>query len=56
MTGRDFQTTTADRGGIGLHIMRHRANMIGGTLHIERSVDGDTVVRCQFPLQSQDSE
>jgi signal transduction histidine kinase len=36
--------------------MRHRASMIGGTLQIEKGVHGDTVVRCQFPLEARESE
>jgi PAS domain S-box-containing protein len=38
--------------GLGLRIMRHRANMIGGTLEVRRGPERGTVVRCQFPLAS----
>lgn len=34
--------------GMGLHIMRYRARMIGGTLHIERGAGGGAVVACSF--------
>ena len=34
--------------GMGLHIMSHRAKMIGGALSIERRYDGGTLVTCTF--------
>jgi signal transduction histidine kinase len=34
--------------GMGLHIMRHRAEMIGGAFNIRRDSDGGTVVQCSF--------
>jgi PAS domain S-box-containing protein len=34
--------------GLGMQIMRYRANMIGGSLDIERGEHGGTVVRCRF--------
>jgi PAS domain S-box-containing protein len=34
--------------GMGLHIMRHRARMIGGTLEISRLVSGGSRIRCSF--------
>jgi PAS domain S-box-containing protein len=37
--------------GLGLHIMSYRANMIGGSLELRRSVHGGTVVSCRFPLR-----
>ena len=36
------------RGGMGLHIMRSRAEMIGGTPDIRRNSDSGTVVQCSF--------
>lgn len=36
-----------NRGGMGLHIMRHRAAMIGATLNIQRETPG-TVVTCRL--------
>jgi PAS domain S-box-containing protein len=54
--GSGFPAMTADQGGVGLHIMRHRASMIGGALQIERNSHGETVVRCQFPLEARQSE
>jgi PAS domain S-box-containing protein len=34
--------------GMGLHIMSHRAKMIGGALSIERRPNGGTLVTCEF--------
>jgi PAS domain S-box-containing protein len=36
------------RPGMGLHIMKYRATMIGGTLTIEPGVAGGTIVSCIF--------
>jgi PAS domain S-box-containing protein len=41
---------TGTAGGIGLRAMEYRAGMIGGTLHVERSEKGGTIVRCDVPL------
>jgi len=40
------------QGGLGLHIMGYRANMVGGTLEVRRGAGGGTVVSCRFPLRS----
>jgi PAS domain S-box-containing protein len=40
------------QGGLGLHIMGYRANMIGGSLELGKGVGGGTVVACRFPLRS----
>jgi PAS domain S-box-containing protein len=37
--------------GVGLHIMRHRAKMIGGELSIEPRAAGGTRVTCSFPMK-----
>ena len=40
----------SDRGkGLGLKIMAHRAQIIGGELSIETPADGGTLVRCRLP-------
>lgn len=39
-----------DGDGLGLEIMRYRAEMIGGTLDIEQNPTGGTTVRCTFPI------
>lgn len=50
---RDYGTglrPDAARGpGLGLHIMAHRAQFIGGKFGIENPPDGGTVVRCRLP-------
>jgi PAS domain S-box-containing protein len=40
--------TKKNQGGMGLHIMRYRAGMIGGTLDVRRAGDRGTVVACTF--------
>jgi signal transduction histidine kinase len=37
-----------NRGGIGLRVMRHRAQMVGGQLQIGRADTGGTIVACEF--------
>jgi len=39
--------------GIGLRVMRHRAQLIGATLEITPSAAGGTLVRCCLPLGKQ---
>jgi PAS domain S-box-containing protein len=49
--GRGFEqrmTDTSD--GLGLKIMRYRAQMLGGDFVLEPSASGGTTVRCVFPL------
>lgn len=41
--------------GMGLHIMRYRTRMIGGSLQVGRGPEHGTVVRCAFPTPPQDS-
>jgi len=53
--GVGFPATPTDETGMGLHIMRHRAGMIGGTLHVEKDQGGETVIRCLFPLKAHQS-
>lgn len=54
---RDDGTTDEDLGqddatqvGIGLHLMKYRADLIGADLSIESAPGGGTVVQCQLPL------
>ena len=47
--GRSFPEASAGAGGMGLRIMDHRAEMIGGSLNIRRNIGGGTVVTCCFP-------
>lgn len=49
--GRGFEHLPADGpGGLGLRIMRYRAQMLGGDLVIETNGSGGTSVRCSCPL------
>ena len=41
-----------NKSGMGLHIMRHRAEMIGGTFNIRRNLGGGTIVQCSFRNRS----
>lgn len=41
---------TAQGEGIGLRVMRHRANLLGGKIEILASAAGGTLVRCCCPL------
>jgi signal transduction histidine kinase len=38
-----------ERCGMGLEIMKHRANMIGGSLEVSSHPEGTTVT-CHFPI------
>jgi len=44
--GKDLPKTLTKKKGIGLKIMKYRAQMIGGTLDIRRGRRGGTVVTC----------
>jgi len=47
--GRDFPGMQVKGKGMGLQIMNHRAEMIGGSLDIRKGDKGGTVVTCVFP-------
>ena len=47
--GRGWDGDTPEEEGLGLHLMRYRANLIGATLRLT-SDDGQTVVECRLPL------
>jgi PAS domain S-box-containing protein len=40
---------TEPNSGMGVHIMKYRAEMIGGSLVIRRGAEGGTVLSCVFP-------
>jgi len=40
------------RRGLGLVAMRERAELIGGTLEVERPREGGTVIRLQAPMKA----
>jgi hypothetical protein len=49
----DNGTGVAQRGtisGIGLRVMKHRANALGGTLDLSPGKTGGTLVQCRVPL------
>lgn len=51
--GRDFPKEYEARGtGMGLQIMDHRVDLIGGTLTIRKGPKGGTIVNCTFPLKN----
>ena len=44
--GVGLQPSTSEPAGIGMHIMKYRAQMIGATLAFEPRPEGGTIVRC----------
>ncbi len=54
--GRRFEEWPTDHKGIGLQMMRHRAEMIDGTLEVQPGPDGGTRVTCAFDTQSRVNE
>jgi PAS domain S-box-containing protein len=46
--GVGFPEAMREHKGMGLHIMKHRAEVIGGSLDIRRLQDGGTVLTCSF--------
>ena len=49
--GSGFDLAPAGKGGMGLQIMRYRANIIGGELAIDSHKGGGTRIRCKFARQ-----
>jgi PAS domain S-box-containing protein len=47
--GSGIVDAAGDQGGMGLHIMRYRAGIIGGVLKIVRCGESGTLVTCSFP-------
>jgi PAS domain S-box-containing protein len=52
--GAGFTDDTVPRKGMGLHIMRYRAAVVGGTVEIGPGAAGGTVVACTFPTDESD--
>lgn len=50
------QARTATDGGIGLRLMRERAAVVGGTLHITSRPGMGTTVRCQVPFDPEQTD
>ena len=46
--GQSFPDVSNGAPGMGLRVMDHRAEMIGGSLNIRRNIGGGTVVTCCF--------
>ncbi|WP_051979656.1 PAS domain-containing sensor histidine kinase [Edaphobacter aggregans] len=51
--GRGIVEGAASSQGMGLHIMKYRAGMIGGTLDVRRYAACGTVVTCIFPVKEE---
>ena len=54
--GSGCKKALADIKGMGHHIMRHRAKMVGGTLEIQSAVPHGTEVTCIFPVHGKTQE
>jgi len=48
--GCGFDTVLQSQQGLGLRIMSYRAKMISGSLSVQSSASGGTMVRCLFPI------
>jgi PAS domain S-box-containing protein len=48
--GCGFDVVPESQAGLGLRIMNYRAKMISGSLSVQSSLNGGTVVKCSFPL------
>jgi len=51
--GRDFPESPSEHQGMGLHVMRHRAEMIGGVVDVRCGASGGTELRCVFDIKPQ---
>jgi len=49
--GLDFPNKLQEK-GLGLHIMNHRADIIGALLQVGKADNGGTIVKCIFPNKS----
>lgn len=54
--GRRFEDWCGECRGIGLQMMRHRAEMIGGILDVQPGPDGGTTVTCTLNMKSRVNE
>jgi PAS domain S-box-containing protein len=54
--GCGFNVVPKSESGLGLRIMNYRAKMICGSLSVQSSPNGGTVVRCLFPIDGRPSE
>jgi signal transduction histidine kinase len=51
--GAGFSKTDKDADGVGISIMRYRANVVGGEFGIEERPAGGTIVSCTVPVRAQ---
>ena len=49
--GKGFDPLQPARGGMGLRIMRFRAQLVGGYLSVESRPAGGTTLRCRCPVK-----
>jgi two-component system, chemotaxis family, CheB/CheR fusion protein len=49
--GKGFVPTKKRAKGLGLHMMRYRANALGGELKVERRKTGGMDITCKIPIQ-----
>jgi two-component system sensor kinase FixL len=54
--GTGISPVEGRKGGLGLHVMRYRANVVGGQLTIETPKEGGTLVTCRCPAAGQPRE
>ncbi len=47
--GKGFHGSTTREAGMGLKIMRYRAQSLGGELSVESTPGSGTIIRCQCP-------
>lgn len=52
--GKGMVQSAGDQGGMGLQIMKYRADMVRGTLEIRSEEMQGTTVTCRFPLDGKD--
>jgi nitrate/nitrite-specific signal transduction histidine kinase len=50
--GSGFSKTEKAPNGVGISIMRYRANVVGGEFEIEERPNGGTVVSCTVPAEA----
>jgi signal transduction histidine kinase len=51
--GCGFEPDIKGQTGLGLRIMNYRAKMISGSLGVQSSLNGGTLVRCLFPISTE---
>jgi signal transduction histidine kinase len=50
--GVGINGSSGEQGGVGLHVMRHRAQLAGGSLETVDRIAHGTIIRCAIPLDS----